>query len=477
MTAVTPPAHDAANDLPITVAAWKDGEQPPVDTAETGLAFREGDIIADKYRFERVLGVGGMGAVLQATHLQLRRHVALKFMLPGIADNAQAIVRFKREARAAASIRSEHVGRVLDIDNSETGDLFIVMEYLEGESLGRVLEQRGTLPPAKACMLIVQACAAIGEAHEAGIVHRDLKPSNLFLTYRRDGTPCIKVLDFGVAKFRDGPGADLSLTHTQTMIGSPRYMSPEQLLTPRNVDGRADIWSLGVILYQLLGGQSPFDADTVPNLIARVLNERPAPLSSLVALPRGLESVVETCLRRDREERYKTAGELAAALEPFALRGASSSVRWRGALRWWPAAAAGVVAAGIWLGVALAGDAEPTRAPETVEPASAARAADAPAAVESARTVPPAIPAPAARAADATAAAESGATAASKQAAPAPGASAEPSISNEPAPPRPQDGGEVRRRRNGKRPARGVEDGLLEPSKVEHDDDLLEPSL
>lgn len=276
-----------------------------------------GDLIAGKYRAERVLGTGGMGVVVAAQHVQLGQRVALKFLLPaGIADPL-VVARFEREARAAAQLRSEHVARVLDVGHMDSGAPYIVMELLEGSDLGDLLSQSGPLEESQAVDYLLQACEAIAEAHNAGIVHRDLKPKNLFVTRRVDGWPLVKVLDFGISKVKDS--ADFNLTGTSEIIGSPNYMSPEQLRASRDVDLRSDIWSIGAILYELLGGRVPFVAETLTQLCSMVLTEAPRPLSELrEGIHPELQRVISRCLEKSASDRYANVGELAVALAPFA---------------------------------------------------------------------------------------------------------------------------------------------------------------
>jgi serine/threonine-protein kinase len=287
---------------------------------------REGEVLAGKYRVERVLGVGGMGVVVAATHLDLLEPRALKFMLPTALDNAEAVERFLREARAAARLRSEHVAKVHDVGRLDNGAPYMVMEYLAGADLGAVLKQRGPLPAHEAALYTIQACSALAEAHDAGIIHRDLKPANLFLTHRPDGSPCVKVLDFGISKM-GAAGSDFEMTKTHAVLGSPHYMSPEQMRSARNVDARSDVWSLGVILYKLTTGKAPFRGQNITELISAVLEGAPPPPSQLRAgLPFALDAVVARCLRRKPEERFQSVTDLAAALMPFAPRGAGASL-------------------------------------------------------------------------------------------------------------------------------------------------------
>jgi eukaryotic-like serine/threonine-protein kinase len=289
-----------------------------VDMRSSGSPISAGDVLAGKYRVDRVLGIGGMGVVVAATHLQLDQRVAIKFMLPEALLHPRLIERFAREARAAARLKSDYVARVLDVGTLDSGSPYMVMEYLDGNDLGALVERDGRLPVDVAVDCLLQACDAVAEAHSLGIIHRDLKPRNLFMTGRNDGRALVKVLDFGISK-STAPGGDLSLTRTTEIIGSPNYMSPEQLRSARGVDERSDIWALGVILYELLTGQVPFVAETVTQLTAMVLTDAPRPVESLRQdVPRPLTRVIERCLEKDPARRFPSVAELALALQPFA---------------------------------------------------------------------------------------------------------------------------------------------------------------
>jgi eukaryotic-like serine/threonine-protein kinase len=281
---------------------------------------REGDVLAGKFRIERVLGVGGMGMVVSAMHLHLDERVAIKFLLPEALGNAEAVARFGREARAAVKIKSEHVARVTDVGALDSGAPYMVMELLRGQDLSELLRDHGALPVALAVQYVLQACEALAEAHAIGIVHRDLKPANLFLTARADGSPCIKVLDFGISKVsvKSGSGSDMGMTRTQSIMGSPLYMSPEQMASARDVDQRADVWAVGTVLYELVTGRVPFEAETMPQLCTLILHtDPPSPRSIRANIPEGLEQVILHCLRKDRNQRYANVAELAADLAGF----------------------------------------------------------------------------------------------------------------------------------------------------------------
>jgi tRNA A-37 threonylcarbamoyl transferase component Bud32 len=274
-----------------------------------------GMILAGKYQVERVLGQGGMGCVVSATHLQLGQRVAIKFLLPEALRIPEAVERFLREARAAVRLKSEHVGRVIDVGQFDDGAPYMVMEYLEGTDLSGYLQRSGPLPVHQVVDFVLQACEAIAEAHSIGIVHRDLKPANLFLTRAPDGGALVKVLDFGISKAQQGDG-NFNLTRTTSVMGSPGYMSPEQLRSAKDCDARTDIWALGVILFELTTGRTPFGGDSITELALKVAMD-PTPPLNLPGMPPGFDAVVGTCLGKDPAQRYPNVAELAAALVPF----------------------------------------------------------------------------------------------------------------------------------------------------------------
>jgi serine/threonine-protein kinase len=288
-----------------------------------------GAVVAGKYRVERVLGSGGMGVVVAAQHLQLGQLVALKFPLKEAYESSEALNRFLREGQALARIRSHHVARVMDVGTLEQGEPYLVMEYLEGSDLGSTLKQQGPLAVADAVAYVLQASEAIAEAHAAGIVHRDLKPSNLFLTKSADGTPLVKVLDFGISKAILQQLTEPLGSHTSTgaLVGSPLYMAPEQIRNARRVDGRADVWATGVILHELISGKPPFGGDTLAATLAAVAADAPEPIRSLRPdVSAQLEAVILRCLEKDPDRRYGSVAELAKALVDFAPVQARDSI-------------------------------------------------------------------------------------------------------------------------------------------------------
>jgi serine/threonine-protein kinase len=290
-----------------------------------------GDVLAGKYRVDRVLGHGAMGVVVAATHWQLAKRVAVKFLMPEAMAADGARERFLREARAAVQFKGEHVARVMDIGTLENGAPFIVMEYLEGLDLSALLQANGPLPVQTAVDYVLQVCEALAEAHGTlGIVHRDLKPANLFLTQNADGSALIKVLDFGISKMQSLSGTmSGSITSDTAVFGSPLYMSPEQVVSSRDVDHLTDIWALGIILHELLVGYPPFRGESPPAVMVSIAVGIPPPLrSERPDAPPELEAIVRRCLSKDRRQRFESVSDLARALEPLAsVQGRGSAAR------------------------------------------------------------------------------------------------------------------------------------------------------
>jgi serine/threonine-protein kinase len=323
-----------------------------------------GTVFAEKYVIVSELGGGTAGVVLSATHRDLRQQVALKVLRE---SGTVAKERMIREARAAIAVQSEHVVRVMDVGYAG-GHVYLVMEQLDGVDLATLLKRRGPLPVGEAVDLVLQACAGVAEAHARGVVHRDLKPSNLFLTKRGDGSPLLKVLDFGISKWEQAEGdAEASLTGTVEVLGSPMYMSPEQVRGAKHVDHRSDLWSLGVILFRLMTGKAPFEGGpTVSAALAAIVADEPSTLrQALPGAPRELEGVVRKCLAKSPEDRFARVADLAAALAPFGteegrsavarlLRDRSSVSARRWSVRRWPSRAGGaVVVVGLAIGAVM----------------------------------------------------------------------------------------------------------------------------
>jgi serine/threonine protein kinase len=276
-----------------------------------------GTVLLDKYRVDWMLGVGGYGYVVKAHHLELGEAVAIKILRDDRETDPQTLKRFKREAQLVVRLKSEHVARVLDVGNLPNGAPYMIMELLEGGDLGHVLDS-GPLPITTAVDYILQTCEAVAEAHSLGIVHRDIKPSNLFLAQLPGRPPIIKVLDFGISKStkRRSKDTDLRLTQTQSILGTPAYMSPEQMRDAKSVDVRSDIWALGAVLYELVEGELPFEALNFAELVINVSTQDPR---NMMLAPE-LRSVIERCLAKRLDERFQTVAELAQALAPFGTR-------------------------------------------------------------------------------------------------------------------------------------------------------------
>lgn len=274
--------------------------------------IQPGNVIAGKYTVETVLGVGGMGMVVKARQAGLDRPVAIKLLLGTFRERRDIVERFYREAKAAARVRSEHVAQVFDVGTTEEGDPYLAMEFLEGEDLDRRLERERRFSLAAAATYMQQACMGVAEAHAARIVHRDLKPANLFVAQSNKGRTLVKVIDFGISKVEEGPS---SLTQTGGSMGTVYYMAPEQIENPKAVDGRSDVWALGVIFHQFLTGEVPYGGDTMPMVIANVLKNNRRPVHQIVpGLPPEADQIIQRCLQHDPAKRFQSAQELGEAI-------------------------------------------------------------------------------------------------------------------------------------------------------------------
>jgi len=286
-------------------------------------------IVGGRYALEQQIGEGGMALVYRARHIELDQVVALKIVRPELVFDAEATARFLNEARTVAKLKGPHVARVLDSGCSEPGRPFMVLEYLEGSDLRKLLDVNSNLPVDSAVSLVLEAAEALAEAHANGIVHRDVKPENLFLAKNADGSVGVKVLDFGICK-RQTEGSR-SFTLKGRTLGSPHYMAPEQITSPNEVDARVDVWALGVVLYELLTGYQPFVGDTLSSLCAEVVHSDPRKniRRENPEVPVALEKAVLRCLSKDPNERFATMVEFAAAIAPFSVHGVDACARIR----------------------------------------------------------------------------------------------------------------------------------------------------
>jgi len=276
---------------------------------------KQGDLLAGKYRIIRTLGEGGMGIVYEAFHTRLRQKVAIKVLKPHVLAHPELAARFEREARAAATLESPHVAKVIDVDTSPEGLPYMVIEFLEGNDLGEELTRRGRFPVQEAVAFVMEACVPIAQAHAMGIVHRDLKPSNLFLA-KKGSERVLKLLDFGISKILSDD--EQKNTSSLTTLGTPHYMSPEHVRSAADVDRRSDIWSLGVILYELLTGTEPYRGDPARVIAAIVSEPVPPPRTRREDIPEELERVIMRALEKDPRKRFPDVRALSVALAPFA---------------------------------------------------------------------------------------------------------------------------------------------------------------
>jgi serine/threonine protein kinase len=326
---------------------WDPDEEP-----ESELPIPEGELLGGKYMVERMFAEGGMGIVCLGRHVQLDQPVAIKFLRRTLSGRPSIVQRFLNEARALAALRSEHVVRVMDVGQLPSGRPYLVMEHLDGIHLEALLERDGPLAVERAISYVLQVCEALGEAHALGIVHRDIKPENLFLWSGGPNQDTVKVLDFGLAK-QLGSSKALGVTGPQDSLGSPCYMSPEQISTPQLVDSRTDIWSLGVVLYRLLTNALPFDGSSLVEVLSHILTATPKPAAELVpSLDGELEAIVSLCLERAPDARYQTMAQLAEALNGYLARRSGrapdpapreAKIRIVGVHSRWPAAIVGLL--------------------------------------------------------------------------------------------------------------------------------------
>ncbi len=316
------PASGERNTAPSGSGARSSEGDEGDDAPETELPVPEGELLGGRYLVERIFAEGGMGIVCLGRHTQLEQPVAIKFLRHALAGKPSVVERFLNEGRALAALRSEHVVRVMDVGQLESGRPYLVMEHLEGIDLGALVDREGPLSADMAVRYALQVCEPLAEAHALGIVHRDIKPENLFLWSGGPGKDIVKVLDFGLAK-QFGGQRKLGMTGPQDSIGSPCYMSPEQITTPQSIDSRTDIWSLGVVLHHFLTDALPFEGSSIIEVISHVLSAAPKSLHearSQLDFEPELEAIVARCLEKKPEARYQTMAELAEALSAYLAR-------------------------------------------------------------------------------------------------------------------------------------------------------------
>jgi serine/threonine-protein kinase len=286
-----------------------------------------GQVIDGKYRIVRIIGEGGMGAVYEGENTRIRRRVAIKVLHAGVASNTEMVQRFEREAQVAGTVGNDHILEILDLGALPGGERYMVMEYLDGETLTDRIKSRGRLTPSEATVLVKQVLQGLAAAHAAGIVHRDLKPDNIFILKEKAGTrDYVKIIDFGISKFAE-QGASSRMTRTGALMGTPHYMAPEQATGSSEIDRRTDIYAVGIILYEAVTGRVPFQAETFNQLLFEIALAKITPASQLVPdLSPGIDSIIMKASARDPAHRFQTCEEFSAALDEWQASGRAVSI-------------------------------------------------------------------------------------------------------------------------------------------------------
>jgi len=292
------------------------------------MSLETGEILDGKYRIVRLIGEGGMGAVYEGENTRIRRRVAIKVLHAGLTANEEVTQRFEREAQAAGRIGNDHILEVIDLGVLANGDRFIVMEYLDGEPLGARIAAKKRLSPAELAPLMRQTLVGLGAAHNAGIVHRDLKPDNIYVLKSKAGRPdFVKIIDFGISKFQPLGSDGMKMTRTGAVMGTPYYMSPEQASGSGEADRRSDLYSVGVMMFEAVTGQVPFDGTTFNQLMFKiVLADVPRPEALVPDLDPAFASIISKAMARDATQRFQTAEDFCTAIDAWSKSGTAVSV-------------------------------------------------------------------------------------------------------------------------------------------------------